>query len=431
MTASSTEAFLKRFEHAVAQRERLLASGTTSAARVFSGAGDGADGIYVDMLGPGAVIMVYEGRAPSDLDLPAAASGVLHALRDKDVRAVYVKPFAKDRSRMGGELPPSVTDAAPAAGEPLPEAVLVHEHGMKLEIRHYDGLSTGLFLDQRENRRWVGEWVRQRIASGGAERGRGLVGQRVEGSRFDGARPPGAECSVLNTFAYTCGFSVAAALAGALTASVDVSGRYLDWGKRNFAHNGIDIGPQSVGVDAAASPTSDAAAPERWSAAAPAPKSRGVAADAKTASASAAGNATATPSTVSPAMASASPPSRHRFAKMDTFEFLTYARKKSLLFDLIVLDPPSFASGSKKKGVKAWSSVDDYDRLVHAAAEVLKPRGVIFASTNTQELCKLGRLEREIEKGLGYRPRWLRLPEPPSDFASDRERFAARAFEVR
>lgn len=431
MTASSTEAFLKRFGHAVAQRERLLASGVTSAARVFSGAGDGMDGIYVDLLGPGAVVMVYEGRSPGDLDVPAAASGVLQVLRDKGVRAVYVKPFARDRSRMGGELPPSVTDATPVAGEALPEFVLVHEHGMKFEIRHYDGLSTGLFLDQRENRRWVGEWVRRRIASAGAERGRGLVGQRVEGSRADGSRPPGGECSVLNTFAYTCGFSVAAALAGAQTASVDVSGRYLEWGKRNFGHNGIDIGPQSAAGDAAAPTPSDAAVPERWTAANPATKSRGVATDAKTTAASVAGNAPATPPAASTTITAPSLPSRHRFAKMDTFEFLTYARKKSLLFDLIVLDPPSFASGSKKKGVKAWSSVDDYDRLVHAASEVLKPRGVIFASTNTQELCKLGRLEREIEKGLGYRPRWLQLPEPPSDFASDRERFAARAFEVR
>jgi hypothetical protein len=56
---------------------------------------------------------------------------------------------------------------------------------------------------------------------------------------------------------------------------------------------------------------------------------------------------------------------------------------------------------------------------------------VIVASTNTQELCRPGRLEREIVKGLGGKPpRWQRLPDMPLDFARDSERFAARAFAV-
>jgi 23S rRNA (cytosine1962-C5)-methyltransferase len=206
----------------------------------------------------------------------------------------------------------------------------------------YDGLSTGLFLDQRENRRFVADWVKDRARGSG--------------------KPP----TVLNTFAYTCAFSVAAATAGAITASVDVSGRYLDWGKRNFQHNNLD-------------------------------------------------------------------PALHRFAKMDTFEFFGYAKRKGLTFDLIILDPPSFASGNKKKGIRPWSSVADYARLVGEASSLLNPRGVILASTNTQELCRPGRLEREILKGLGGAgkpPRWLRLPDMPLDFARDSERFAARAFAV-
>ena len=47
----------------------------------------------------------------------------------------------------------------------------------------------------------------------------------------------GAE--VLNAFAYTCGFSVAAARAGARVTSLDLSKKYLEWGKRNFALNGL------------------------------------------------------------------------------------------------------------------------------------------------------------------------------------------------
>ena len=71
------------------------------------------------------------------------------------------------------------------------------------------GYSQGIFLDQRENRSRVGSRV--------------STGQRV-----------------LNTFSYTCAFSVAAALGGAITTSLDLSKNYLEWGKRNFHANEID-----------------------------------------------------------------------------------------------------------------------------------------------------------------------------------------------
>ena len=44
----------------------------------------------------------------------------------------------------------------------------------------------------------------------------------------------------MNCFAYTCGFSVCAARAGAKTTSLDLSKKYLEWGRRNFAVNGLD-----------------------------------------------------------------------------------------------------------------------------------------------------------------------------------------------
>lgn len=335
----SIPAFEGLLAKSVERRRPLLNGGTTQAFRVFSGQADGMDGVFIDVYSRGAVLIVYEGRAPRAFDPKAEAQNVLRALAPLGVHAVYFKPFAKDRSKLGGELPPIVTDPAPAAGEPLPESLLIREHNWNLETRLYDGLSTGLFLDQRENRGFVHDWVKDRLRATGA--------------------PP----TVLNTFAYTCAFSVAAAIAGAQTASVDVSPRYLDWGKRNFEHNKLD-------------------------------------------------------------------PSEHRFARMDTFEFFGYAKRKGLKFDLIILDPPSFSAGSKKKGIRPWSSIADYAILVRDAAALLNPKGVLFASTNTQELCRPGRLDREIEKGLGRPPRYLRLPDMPLDFSKDRERFSARAFVV-
>lgn len=295
-------------------------------------------GIFVDLYGHAAVLIIHEGREPSGFDSASAASAILELLRPWAVESVYVKRFAKDRSRLGGNLPDESRSPTPAAGKVQPEFIVIREYDWQLEIRMYDGLSTGLFLDQRENRRFVAEWCASR--RGG----------------------PGAPAPVvLNTFAYTCAFSVAAAMCGAVTTSVDVSGRYLDWGKRNFVHNNLDA-------------------------------------------------------------------ARHRFAKMDTFEFFNYARRKKLMYDLIVLDPPSFASGSKKTGARPWSSVADYSRLVSEAASLLNPRGLILASTNTQELCRPGRFDREISKGLGNTPKWVPLPSAPADFAGEDGRFVARAF---
>ncbi|MEM6280467.1 MAG: class I SAM-dependent methyltransferase, partial [Verrucomicrobiota bacterium] len=71
------------------------------------------------------------------------------------------------------------------------------------------GYSSGIFLDQRINRKWVGEVSRS--------------GQRI-----------------LNTFAYTGAFSVMAAKAGATTTTVDLSKTYLNWGWENFEANGLD-----------------------------------------------------------------------------------------------------------------------------------------------------------------------------------------------
>lgn len=48
------------------------------------------------------------------------------------------------------------------------------------------------------------------------------------------------DMKVLNLFSYTCSLGVAAAHAGAITTNVDLSGKYLDWGKENYKLNDID-----------------------------------------------------------------------------------------------------------------------------------------------------------------------------------------------
>jgi 23S rRNA (cytosine1962-C5)-methyltransferase len=67
--------------------------------------------------------------------------------------------------------------------------------------------------------------------------------------------------------------------------------------------------------------------------------------------------------------------------KMDTLEYFQYARKKQLLFDIIIIDPPTF---SKNKG-QSFSVQKDHPSLINAALERLLPSGLILFSSNFKE----------------------------------------------
>jgi len=87
---------------------------------------------------------------------------------------------------------------------------VMQENGLKFYVNFYDYLDTGIFLDHRPVRKCIGEMS--------------------SGKRF------------LNLFAYTCTASVYAASGGAeSTTSVDTSATYLDWGKKNFQLNDLNL----------------------------------------------------------------------------------------------------------------------------------------------------------------------------------------------
>ena len=98
-----------------------------------------------------------------------------------------------------------------------PPALVVGDPGQSLQtvatewylrfgIDFGTGYSPGLFLDQRENRRYVRHIAPKRL---------------------------------LNCFAYTCSFSVYAACTGASTLNIDLSKKYLARGRENFALNSL------------------------------------------------------------------------------------------------------------------------------------------------------------------------------------------------
>ncbi|MCC7043735.1 MAG: class I SAM-dependent rRNA methyltransferase [Acidobacteria bacterium] len=182
-------------------------TGVTTAYRLCDGAGDEVPGVYVDRYGPAAVFSVHDDAGLTRQAVSAAATDVLERLRPSGLEAVYVKPLARDRSRLGGRAPEESYSPSPRAGRPQPDALVVDEHGLRFEVRLYDGFSTGLFLEHRDHRFALARLGRARV---------------------------------LNLFAYTCGFSVPLVAAGAFVTNVDVSARYLDWGRRNHALNGLD-----------------------------------------------------------------------------------------------------------------------------------------------------------------------------------------------
>lgn len=172
------------------RKRKAMEFGEDSAFRVFDGTGDGDPGLILDF---------FAGRWLAQTHGPLAEAWRQSLLAE--CPPVWWKRL--DSMEKNDPLPLSATTS------PLPDPFLIRENGLSLEVSFQSGYSQGLFLDQRENRQLVRECSR-----------------------------PGQ--SFLNLFAYTCGFSVAAAMAGAETSSVDLSAPALEWGKRNFRHNGLD-----------------------------------------------------------------------------------------------------------------------------------------------------------------------------------------------
>jgi len=195
----------KRLQQAYASRE-WLDLGETTVCRLVNAEGDGLPGVTVDRYGDFLMVQYYTPAWEPHLDMLVAAlqeiytpAGIYGKFRPQDTRKLVAGN--KVRAPQGSLL----------AGRPAPHGLTVRENGLLYRIDLIEDLHPGLFHDQRQNRLEF-----RRLAAG---------------------------CRVLNLFAYTGAFSVAAAAGGAeQVTSVDASGRYLDWAQDNFRINGIDPG---------------------------------------------------------------------------------------------------------------------------------------------------------------------------------------------
>ncbi|CAN96710.1 hypothetical protein sce6541 [Sorangium cellulosum So ce56] len=291
--AGGVAAVERAMREAAERRYGIARAGDTTALRLVHGAGDGLPSVSVDLYGEHLVVSLFgagegePGAPPRDLVLDAA-----HRLGAK---GVYLKARPKHASVIVDARREEFAPRHAVRGEDAPEELTVLEHGLPFKVRLGDGLSTGIFLDQRENRRRVRELAR-------------------------GAR-------VLNLFAYTGAFTVAAVAGGAReSVTVDVSRGVVAWARDNLA---------AIGAD----------------------------------------------------------PAAHVVVEADVFPWLKAAAQSDRRFDLVVLDPPSFATTKKSR----FSAASDFGALAALAFRVLAPGGRLLACTNHRGIAR-ARFRRHLHE---------------------------------
>ncbi len=194
---------LNRLRAALQLRRAHGELGDTTAYRMVNGEGDGLPGLTVDYYGEYLLVQFYSAGWRPHLSLVTQALqellqplGIYEKARPQNTRELEAVSDTKNYGRL-------------LAGAAAPNPLLVRENGLNFLVKLEQGLNTGLFLDQRKNRR--------------------DLMTRAKGQR------------VLNLFAYTAAFSVAAAAAGAsLVTSVDASPSYTEWGRANFGENRLN-----------------------------------------------------------------------------------------------------------------------------------------------------------------------------------------------
>lgn len=177
--------------------------GDSDAYRLVNAEGDGLPGMTIDRYGDYLMVQLYSAAWRPHLKLVTqilqellTPHGIYEKSRPQKTRELEAVSDSKNYGRL-------------LAGKAAPQRLEVRENGLTFLVSLEQGLNTGLFLDQRRNRR--------------------DLMRRVKGKR------------VLNLFAYTGAFSVAAAASGAQqVTSVDTSPGYTNWARDNFTANRLD-----------------------------------------------------------------------------------------------------------------------------------------------------------------------------------------------
>ncbi|EGC28511.1 hypothetical protein DICPUDRAFT_160058 [Dictyostelium purpureum] len=260
--------------------ENKLDIGSRAAYRLVNDGSDGLSGLNVDVYGDYINITTFSDYWSNYMNTISD-----YLLKETGKKGVYwrknlKKVLPSSKHYMGAKYELDGKNQS---------TLTVEENGMKLYIDLLDPNSTGLFLDQRENKQIISDLFKNRESG-----------------------------SILNTFAHTCAFSLAPSVRGYKVSSynIDISDKYFKTAERNFALNGIPL-------------------------------------------------------------------NFHRFVQKDLFTQLEEMKHKSTRFDVIVLDPPTFAR-SKKFGT--FTTKNRYRDLLDLSIPLLNPGGFIVAFANTRSV---------------------------------------------
>lgn len=188
----------RRWRAALGARRAWVAEGEVTAFREIYAESDGLPGVIVDRYGPYRVIQLLTAGAEAwrgELCERAAADpGILGVYERSDADVRELEGLAPRSGAVSGDIPPGTVEIA--------------ENGLRFQVDLRRGQKTGFYLDQRDHRRLVGE------LAAGAE--------------------------VLDCFAYTGAFSIAALRRGAIgVLAVDSSQPALDLAEINLRLNGL------------------------------------------------------------------------------------------------------------------------------------------------------------------------------------------------
>jgi len=188
--------FKARLARAIAGRKSLAAAG--NAARLVHGESDGLPGLVVDQYGDVLVVQLLS------VGPEAWRDAIFDALQElTGAKAIFERSDADVR-----ELEGLAARNGLVRGK-LPAAVDIQEYGLNYRVDVEAGQKTGFYLDQRANRRRIGELAK--------------------------------DAEVLNCFCYTGGFSLAALKGGAKSVeSVDSSAEALEAARVNLSLNQLD-----------------------------------------------------------------------------------------------------------------------------------------------------------------------------------------------
>ncbi len=191
--------YLPKFKNAFSLRRTLfLNDHNTNCYRLIHGEGDGLPGLIIDWYNGVAVVQAHSWGMHADRHLISSA---LQKLLKEEIKAVYYKS-----QTTVGNGKNTISDEYLFGMAAQPHGVI--ENGNHFLVDWETGQKTGFFLDQRDNRK--------------------LLGQYANGK------------TVLNTFCYSGGFSVYALTNGAkLVHSVDASAKAIELTRQNIKANGF------------------------------------------------------------------------------------------------------------------------------------------------------------------------------------------------